>query len=270
MYNFDIIRVKNLLKAGKINIGDLADKSGIKRATLYNYLSESTPITVDALISISNACNINLSEIISNSNKLEFDKIEEDKKYNKNYNISDTKPNIHENEAMNLTQSHATIGLNAKIKGNKSIMSGFSIEKVRELDPLGNYEPIPLVFHEAVAGFGGSAFSLQEHDIQAFYTVPDFKKIDFMIRINGSSMYPKYNSGDVIAVRVLHEKAFIQWNKVHLIATKEQGLLVKRLKKSTNDDNIICASDNKEYDAFEVPWKEIEGVALVIGVIRLE
>lgn len=148
--------------------------------------------------------------------------------------------------------------------------SAYSLDRYLEKDPTGNYIPIPLYGQEAAAGFGTAEFSLQEHDIQRQYIVPDFKKIDFMIRINGSSMYPKYNSGDVIAVRVLHERAFIQWNKVHLIATKEQGLLVKRLKKSTNDDNIICASDNKEYDAFEVPWKEIEGVALVIGVIRLE
>ncbi len=260
MFDFDVTRVRNLLRGKGINIDELAVKSGVKRGTLYNYLNGTTPITVEALILLSNACDINLFEIINNSNILNKNIEQKEgvlnikKNDDKNDDKSDTKPK------MQILSSLADAKYN----------SGYSIERYLEKDPTGNYTPIPLYGQEAAAGFGSVDFALQEHDIQREYIVPDFKKIDFMIRINGSSMYPKYNSGDVIAVRVLHERAFIQWNKVHLIATKEQGLLVKRLKKSANDKFIVCASDNKEYDAFEVPWKEIQGVALVIGVIRLE
>ncbi len=129
---------------------------------------------------------------------------------------------------------------------------------------------VPLVAMEAAAGFGTSDFTVRDEDIQARYLVPDFNGIDFMIRVKGSSMYPKYSSGDVIACRILHDSKFIQWNKCYVVATREQGLLVKRLKKGTAENSLLAISDNKEYDPFEIPADEITGIALVIGVIRLE
>ena len=131
---------------------------------------------------------------------------------------------------------------------------------------------IPLLSAQAAAGFGTANFAIAEHDVKAYYIVPKFngRKIDFMIEVYGSSMYPKYNSGDVIACTVLRESRFIQWNKVHVIATEEQGILVKRLKQSPTDDCILAVSDNKSYDPFDIPVKEITGIALVVGVIRLE
>lgn len=129
---------------------------------------------------------------------------------------------------------------------------------------------IPLVSTEAVAGFGNMDFAIREQDIQGFYKVPDFVNINFMIRVKGSSMYPKYNSGDVVACRIIRDSHFIQWNKVHVIATTEQGILIKRLKKGETSDSLLVVSDNKDYDPFEIPKIEITGLALVVGVIRLE
>ena len=83
-------------------------------------------------------------------------------------------------------------------------------------------------------------------------------------------MYPKYNSGDVIACTIIKNSNFIQWNKTHLIATKEQGLIVKRLKKSEREGYLTAISDNKNYPPFDIPTDEIMGIALVVGVIRLE
>lgn len=129
---------------------------------------------------------------------------------------------------------------------------------------------IPLVSMEAAAGFGTAEFAIKDEDIQNRYMVPDFNGIDFMIRVKGSSMYPKYSSGDIIACRILRESKFIQWNKCYVIATHEQGLLVKRLKKGSDDSSFLAVSDNKEYEPFEIPATEITGIALVIGVIRME
>lgn len=129
---------------------------------------------------------------------------------------------------------------------------------------------IPLLSIEAIAGFGNSNFMIQDQDIQALYKVPDFNNIDFMIRVKGNSMYPKYSSGDVIACRILRDSKFIEWNKPHLISTTEHGLLVKRLRKSHDKNCLTAISDNKEYDQFEIPLNEVTGIAIIIGVIRLE
>lgn len=131
---------------------------------------------------------------------------------------------------------------------------------------------IPLVTPIAVGGFGNSHFAIKERDVKEYYTIPKFqyKKIDFMIEVEGSSMYPKYNSGDVVACCIIKETSFIQWNKTHVVATKEQGIIIKRVKQGTTDKSLLMISDNKDYPEFEVPKKEIEGIALVVGVIRLE
>lgn len=147
-------------------------------------------------------------------------------------------------------------------------------EKIKNEIPISpaykNNGGVPLVAMEAAAGFGSNDFTIRDEDIQGRYLVPDFNGIDFMIRVKGSSMYPKYSSGDVIACRILHNSKFIQWNKCYVVATREQGLLIKRLKKAPTENTLLAISDNKEYDPFEIPTNEITGMALVIGVIRLE
>lgn len=91
-----------------------------------------------------------------------------------------------------------------------------------------------------------------------------------MIEVEGSSMYPKYNSGDIVACRIINERNFIQWNKTHVIATKDQGILIKRIKPSKKKDLVTIVSDNRDYDPFEVNMEEVTGLAIVVGVIRLE
>jgi repressor LexA len=131
----------------------------------------------------------------------------------------------------------------------------------------------PLLPIEAFAGLGDSSITGVDFDtIEERYVIPLFDglKIDFMIAVRGSSMYPKYSSGDVVACRLVNELLFIQWNKVYVIDSKSQGVIMKRLKKSQNPDFILCKSDNKDYDEFEIPRADIRNIALVVGVIRLE
>lgn len=134
-------------------------------------------------------------------------------------------------------------------------------------------EGYPLLPLEAFGGNGDeSALGIETSKIQERYVVPLFEglKIDFMIPVRGSSMYPKYNSGDVVACRIIKDLLYVQWNKTYVIDTYTQGTLLKRLKKSTVDDQVICKSDNKDYDEFELPKKDIRNIAMVVGVIRLE
>lgn len=136
----------------------------------------------------------------------------------------------------------------------------------------GNFEKrgYPLVSVEAVGGFGNSKFEIKEKDIQSYYLLPDFNDIDFMLRVKGNSMIPKYYAGDIVACRILRSPSFIQWNKPYVIATREQGVLIKRLKKGETEKYYVAHSENKEYDPFEIPVDEITGIALVVGTVRLE
>lgn len=129
---------------------------------------------------------------------------------------------------------------------------------------------VPLVGVEAVAGLGSATFSISEDDILDRYQGPDFKQVDFMLRLNGDSMAPTYNGGDVVGCLDIKDSRFIQWGRVYLLATRHQGLLVKRIRRGSSDASLNCVSDNAAYDPFEIDRTEITGMALVVGTIRLE
>lgn len=132
--------------------------------------------------------------------------------------------------------------------------------------------PIPLVTQKAAAGFGNGDFSIEESDVKEYYVIPKFKycHVDFMIEVSGLSMYPHFNPGDVIACSILRNSQFLQWNKCHVIATREQGILVKRLMPGEDKKYLRAISDNKEYPPFEIPVDEITGIAVVVGHVGLE
>jgi phage repressor protein C with HTH and peptisase S24 domain len=131
-------------------------------------------------------------------------------------------------------------------------------------------EGIPLVEIEAVGGFGSGNFAINQSDILGRYLIPDFDQASFMLRVRGDSMSPRYSSGDLVACRVLRESQFIQWNEVHVIATREQGILIKRLRKGSSKETLLAVSENSDYSPFEIPQNEITGIALVLGGVRLE
>ena len=130
-------------------------------------------------------------------------------------------------------------------------------------------EGIPLIPVEAMAGALTCDNTILEYECDR-YVVPMFKGADFLIPVKGSSMYPKYSSGDIVACqRVDMSNLFFQWNKVYVIDTN-QGALIKRIKPGHDENHILIVSDNEKYDPFELPYSAIHAVALVIGVIRLE
>ena len=162
--------------------------------------------------------------------------------------------------------------------GEKCISTKDTSKKEQKSDPKPEVEArlatrpgegIPLLPLSAMAGALTSEATVLDYECER-YVVPAFKGADFLIPVKGSSMYPKYSSGDIVACkRVPMSGLFFQWNKVYVIDTT-QGPLIKRIKPGSNNDTVLIVSDNEKYDPFELPVSEIHAVALVIGVIRLE
>ena len=130
---------------------------------------------------------------------------------------------------------------------------------------------IPLYKSEAAAGFGLASFNVSDRDIDGYYKIKDFFNASFMLRVRGKSMEPLYNSGDIVAVRIVDDVRFIEWGKPYLIGTNSMGLLLKRLKPSENKENILAISENIEnFPPFEIPKEDINGLAQVLGVVRID
>ncbi|MDR2683905.1 MAG: hypothetical protein LBB53_00810 [Prevotellaceae bacterium] len=131
-----------------------------------------------------------------------------------------------------------------------------------------NSEGIPLIPIEAMAGFGTGEVQVLEYECER-YIIPMFKDAEFLILVKGSSMYPKYNSGDLVACKKVPLDTFFQWNKVYVLDT-EQGALIKRIKQGSDKEHISLVSDNKSYEPFELHLKKINAISIVVGVLRLE
>jgi phage repressor protein C with HTH and peptisase S24 domain len=130
-------------------------------------------------------------------------------------------------------------------------------------------EGIPLIPFDAMAGVSNGDVSVMELDCER-YVVPVFKGADFLIPVKGSSMYPKYSSGDIVACKkVPMEGLFFQWNKVYVLDTV-QGPLIKRVAKGSTENTILAVSENPKYEPFELHLEQLRAVAIVMGVIRLE
>lgn len=127
---------------------------------------------------------------------------------------------------------------------------------------------IPLISTSAMAGVFAGETVVLDYECDR-YIIPAFKDAEFLISIKGSSMIPKYNSGDIVACKRMPVDTFFQWNKVYVLDT-EQGALIKRIKKGTNDDVLTICSDNPNYEPFELHRSKIYNIAMVVGVIRLE
>jgi phage repressor protein C with HTH and peptisase S24 domain len=131
---------------------------------------------------------------------------------------------------------------------------------------------IPLIPIGAMAGSGTGEIQIAKKDIINGYVIPEFTQrgVEYIIRVSGSSMYPKYSSGDLLGCKTVTDLSFFQWGKIYVLDT-DQGPMVKRLFPVPNNDDLLeCRSDNKEYPPFPISKSSIYKVAIVIGVLRME
>lgn len=128
---------------------------------------------------------------------------------------------------------------------------------------------IPLIPVDAMAGWLTGEVQFSPDDI-AYYSLPNFRGADFIIKVKGDSMQPKYYSGDLAVCKKLPlSDLFFQWGKTYVLDT-DQGALIKRIDKGESKETISLVSYNREYAPFELHRSSIHNVALVMGIIREE
>ena len=130
----------------------------------------------------------------------------------------------------------------------------------------------PLIPFEALAGYlSTDNEGVMVEDCER-YVIPEFDRrgAEFIIRVSGSSMYPKYSNGDLLGCKKVNDVLFFQWGKIYVLDTS-QGALVKRVYEHENKDFVMLVSDNKKvYPPFPIPKSDIRSLSIVVGVIRLE
>ena len=134
-------------------------------------------------------------------------------------------------------------------------------------------EGLPLIPFEYMAGFGEDNAGIRLNECE-HYLIPEFENIgaEFLVRVGGSSMYPKYSSGDILACKKIPREdiTFFQWGKVYVIDSA-QGQLIKRVFEHEDGERIMLVSDNAEkYKPFPIQKSDIRILSIVLGVLRME
>lgn len=113
---------------------------------------------------------------------------------------------------------------------------------------------------------------IKNSDVEGKYLLPDFERIkpDYLTRIKGCAMSPKYNGGDVIAIKHVPIDDVIQWNKAYVLCSQTQGVLVKRIRTSPREGYWLLVSDDTQYEPFEIPINKVHNIFLIVGSLHME
>ena len=93
---------------------------------------------------------------------------------------------------------------------------------------------------------------------------------DFLVEIQKNTSSQKYAVGDILACKkILIKDILLQWNNVYILDTI-LGIWIKKIMKGKDNDHLLILSENPNHDPFEIRISEINAVALVLGVVKLE
>lgn len=193
---------------------------------------------------------------------------------NEGINLSDLSKRLGYNTDQNLHSVLGAADVKSSLLENISRVLGRPISwfyddvATDESERANTNKGIPMIPLEAFASPGEPNYD--DLNILDYYTVSEFKDCDFVIRVKGDSMAPRYASGDVVACKKIMEMLYFQWGRVYVLYTQSNGIMIKRLQPSDKEDCVRCVSDNEKYAPFDVPKSDIVSLALVNGLVSLE
>lgn len=93
-------------------------------------------------------------------------------------------------------------------------------------------------------------FNLLREKPEYYVNFRPFNDCDAYLPVYGDSMYPKYASGEIIAVREVINKDIIQWGEAYLVIADEYAnniTTVKLLFEHNSNNKIVLRASNPNY-----------------------
>lgn len=183
-----------------------------------------------------------------------------------------------------LTRTNVTSALNGDLKrvteGNlRKFASAYSDYINEDWLLTGNGEMIkpdykrtrPFVDVPIRAGYpGGLAAAADIDTARRMPLIPYLADYDITLPVEGESMSPILEDGDIMAVRRLDrdDTANIKSDKFYVIDTERDGAVVKRL--TPTPEGLLCESVNPKYKPFVIPFADVRSLWVLIGSVRPE
>jgi len=129
--------------------------------------------------------------------------------------------------------------------------------------------PVPLISWDSwTSAWNNISSGNTNGHAMAWYTIPDLQSANFLIRVHGNDMEPRFGNGDLAVCRVVPSFTSLQWGKPHFLDTMTHGPLLRRLYPTEGDESVKAVSDNPEFPPFVIERGDIIAMAMVIGSLR--
>ena len=253
---------KNLIylrKENKLKQSEMLTLFGVQNFTWSDYeRGKSTP-PIDLLFKISDYFQIDVRELV----KTDLENVHLNKKEDIKNNGENVHLNVHQRVHLNVENGQ---------KEEKQTLVVNLMPKVVTVDSRGE-DNMVLVPVKAAAGY------LNGYGDQAFiqtlpaYRLPGYNNgIYRMFEVAGLSMHPTLNDGDILITRAVETLDGIVNDRIHVVVTLNDGIVVKRvLNRVQTDNKLILKSDNikdkHEYPNMVLDPSEVREIWFVVACI---
>lgn len=133
---------------------------------------------------------------------------------------------------------------------------------------------VPFYDIDVTASIVGSFSDIKE-DPSFYVDFKPFNDCDALFRVYGDSMYPKYGSGEIVAVKQVNNIESILWGEAYLVISNSEYDNLKTIKTlhpyDKDDNKLILRASNPNYKGDTVIKKDaILGLFLVKGKTRID
>jgi len=132
-----------------------------------------------------------------------------------------------------------------------------------EKEPTGYYYP-------EVSAAAGMDKEMQNEDLKRIpVTIPGWDKEISFINVYGDSMYPKYNAGEIIGVKII-EFQYLNYGYPYVVVLNNGDTYIKIVQPGSDNEHLLLVSINEFYKPKEFHLSLIKSFYSIKGVIKKE
>ncbi len=118
---------------------------------------------------------------------------------------------------------------------------------------------IELVKTKAAAGYIGSFQDPEFVSDLPKILIPSLKGLFRAFEIEGDSMLPM-ESGSIVICKYVEKINEVKNNEPYIVVSARDGLVYKRLQLNSDNNTLLCKSDNSLYPSFQLPYEEVKEI----------
>ena len=138
------------------------------------------------------------------------------------------------------------------------------------MEDITDYKNITGYYYPEVSAAAGMDKEMQNNDLKRIpVTIPGWEKEVSFINVFGDSMYPKYNAGEVIGVKLI-EFQFINYGYPYVVVLTNGDTYIKIIQPGSDNEHLLFESTNEFYKPKEFHLSLIKSFYSIKGVIKKE